>query len=153
MAIIVVDQPAAGQTVITRPTFNFPHFTTPHGMLLLAQFVIAIIIFVIGAPIYLNIIAWLAWFVSHLLIWIYLFSLNERYTSNPPLPIVEFYFNAGTAALYTLSTLFCFISLHIIVGPFALINTLAYGASAFFLFSDWNNYRANTAAGAATLPK
>jgi len=110
-------------------------------MLLLAQFVIGIIIFVIGSPWYLTVVSWIAWIVTHLLIWVYLFSLNERYASNPPLKVVEFYFHVGAALLYGLCSMICLFTLSWLVGVFAVINTVAYAGAAIFLFSDWTTHR------------
>jgi len=154
MAVIHQDQNVETGVVVTRPTINFQHFATPHGALLLVQFVLGIILFVIGAPIYMDIIAWLAWIITHLLIWVYLFSVNERFTSNPPLKVMEFYFNAGASLLYALSTLICLFTFSWISGIFGLVNACAYGASAFFLFQDWSAHRAaGGGAGGPGLPK
>jgi len=57
------------------------------------------------------------------------------------LNIVEFYFNAGTTVLYAICTFLGFILLYWISAIFAAINTLAYGAGAFYMFNEWKAYR------------
>jgi len=129
--------------VVQGPTADLQHFKTPPGIAKLAQILFGIILLCLGPPIWIYIVGWICLMCTVPWVWIYFFQFNKRYTVNPPWIVLEFYYTAGAFLAYGIMSFLFFITLSIVSAVFGLITTAAYGVGAFFLFKDWQAWRAN----------
>jgi len=146
MAIVVIENGQPATDAAGRPTtmlINLQYFVTPPGIIKLVQFVLAVVLMFLSKPIFLAVVMYLAFVLSNIWIWVYVFSMQKRYLIHPPWIVLEFYFTGGATLLYGLATLFAFIFLSWVAAVFGALNTVAYAAGTFFLFHDWRDYKSN----------
>jgi len=142
VAIVVAELPpsAVGQP---RGTINLMYFGTPPGIIKVVQFVVGVVLLFLSKPIFMSIIVYLAFILSNIWLWVYVFSCQKRWIVNPPWIVLEFFYTGGATFFYGLATLLAFIFTYWVPAAFGILNTIAYAAGTFFLFHEWREYKQN----------
>ncbi|XP_016844840.1 uncharacterized protein LOC100114912 isoform X2 [Nasonia vitripennis] len=141
--------PGQGSSFALR--FNPLYFRSIPGLLKIAQLILGIICLACGSPALYGGTHWFLFVASTAflvtIVWcvIYLISLREALK----LPINWILSELINYALYTLLYFTAFVAelasafwaKHIVAGVFGLLNNVAYAASTYFLYLEWQNSR------------
>jgi len=141
------------RTVSPGPPIDWQYFKSIPGILKLIELLLGILTIALATPGVVNwtyfflLVCYVCLFLTLFFALVYFFSLHHKVTVRPSWISMEFYYTVGATFFYGIITIIQFstydhsMSTGVVAAVFALLNTIAYGAGLYFIFTEWRHWR------------